>query len=138
MSCSTCDANRDPAVNQRLHAALRELFLTRSAAEWEDDRQPGRRCHRLRPHRRGVAPHDRTRRSIGAVVRLGRPRAWPDLDGWAACAPRRQRPAHRSGPRHLPDADRDAIMAELEGLPDARDRCTGGLSPDLLARRCRA
>ncbi len=111
------DRLKDPAANARLHARLRELFLTRSACDWET-----------------------LANSVGAVLAMVRtPRAWMQSEHarqsdaaalvedpefgptWMAGLPVQTGgcPASVRGPRHLPDADRAAILAEL-GTPNDR------------------
>jgi crotonobetainyl-CoA:carnitine CoA-transferase CaiB-like acyl-CoA transferase len=101
-----------PDVNERLHARLRELFLTKSAEEWE----------RIGNEAGGAIAFVRTpqewlrtaqARAIGAAVKLDDP-----VLGEMWCA---GTPVHlsdsRPGPpraRHLPGEDTADVLAELE------------------------
>jgi crotonobetainyl-CoA:carnitine CoA-transferase CaiB-like acyl-CoA transferase len=108
------NALKDEAVNQRLHAKLRDLFLTRTAEEWE-----------IIGNRAGAAigwarsadewidnEHARVTKT---VVQVEDPEFGPT---WMAGLPVRltATPGEVKGPRHLPNADRDAIIRELDGL----------------------
>ena len=124
-------ANREPAVNQRLHAALRDLFLTRSAAEWEEI---GNRAGAAIAWARNVqewidTPHAR---ETGAVVQVVDPELGPT---WMTGLPVRLMgsPGAPPGPRHLPDADYASVMSELDGLPVRPERSgpEAGLSQPL-------
>jgi len=64
--------NRDPHVNERLHAHLRELFLTRGAAEWEEiGNRAGAAIGFVRTPQEWI--HTEHAQQIGAVVRLDDP-----------------------------------------------------------------
>ena len=112
------DRSLDPAVNERLHARLRELFLTKSAAEWE---AIGNRAGAAIGWARSVAEWLRTphARELGAVTQLRDPELGPT---WMAGLPVRLHgsPGTPRGPRRLPDADRAGIMADLERPPPRR------------------
>jgi crotonobetainyl-CoA:carnitine CoA-transferase CaiB-like acyl-CoA transferase len=102
---------RDPAVNERLHAKLRELFLTRSAAEWEDlGNRAGAAIGFARTSAEWIATEHA--RQTGAVLQLDDPELGPT---WMAGLPVRlsATPGEAQGPRRLPDADRDEIVGEL-------------------------
>jgi crotonobetainyl-CoA:carnitine CoA-transferase CaiB-like acyl-CoA transferase len=118
---------RDPAVNQRLHAKLRELFLTKTAAEWEDI---GNRAGAAMGWCRTVSEWIQTEhaRLTGAVVQLDDPELGPT---WMAGLPNRLTgsPGAVQGPRHLPDADHAQIVSELDNL--ARPSSPPGTEPDL-------
>ena len=112
---------RNPENNQRLHAALRELFLTKSAEEWEDDQ----------PRAGGAMGFCRTTtewlhtdhaQASKAVVAAHRPGARPDLDGGAAVRSSKTRPGAPRGPRHLP-------------APTRRTCCRGSASSSRLGMR---
>lgn len=109
------DRNADPEVNQQLHARLRELFVTRSAAAWEDI---GNRAGAAIGWVRTVAEWIRTphARALGAVVQLDDPEFGPT---WMAGLPVRLTgsPGVPQGPRRRPDADHAEIVAELDRLP---------------------
>ncbi|MBV8084809.1 MAG: CoA transferase, partial [Chloroflexi bacterium] len=105
------DVNRlkDEAANQRLHARLRELFLTRTAEEWE---KVGYQAGMAMGWARSVPEWIDTdhARQIGAVVQLEDPELGPT---WMAGVP-----VHLSatdgaprGPRHKLDADRAAVLS---------------------------
>ena len=118
---------RDESVNQRLHAALRELFLTRTAAEWEAlGNRAGAAIGWARTTDEWIATDHA--RAIEAVVQLDDPKLGPT---WMAGFPVHltATPGQIKGPRHLPDADRAAILSELEShTPVAASE---GLEPDL-------
>ena len=107
--------NRDSQVNERLHARLRELFLTRGAAEWEAiGNHAGAAIGFVRTAREWIyTPHAQ---QIGAVVQLDDPELGPT---WMPGLPVQlgETPSAPQGPRHLADADRDEVVAELDSLP---------------------
>jgi len=107
--------NREPEVNQRLHARLRELFLTRTAAAWEElGNKAGAAIGFARPTTEWI--HTEHAQQIGAVVQLDDPELGPT---WMAGLPVHltASPGAPQGPRHLPDADHAQIMAELDQQP---------------------
>jgi crotonobetainyl-CoA:carnitine CoA-transferase CaiB-like acyl-CoA transferase len=103
---------RDEAVNQELHARLRELFLTRTALEWEE---AGNRAGAAMGWARTTSEWIETdhARQICAVVELEDPEFGPT---WMAGMPVHltATPGSPKGPRHLPDADRDDVVRELD------------------------
>jgi crotonobetainyl-CoA:carnitine CoA-transferase CaiB-like acyl-CoA transferase len=108
------NALKDEAVNQRLHAKLRDLFLTKTAVEWE---QIGNRAGAAIGWARSAdewidAEHARVTQT---VVQVEDPEFGPT---WMAGLPVRltATPGEVKGPRHLPDADHDAIIRELDTL----------------------
>ncbi len=108
---------RDEKVNQQLHARLRELFLTRTAAEWEEvGNRAGAAMGWARTTDEWIATDHA--RQLRAVVQLDDPEFGPT---WMAGLPVHLTvtPGSPQGPRHLPDADHDAVISELEGLPAA-------------------
>ncbi|HEY1298347.1 MAG TPA: CoA transferase, partial [Chloroflexota bacterium] len=114
---------RDETVNQQLHARLRELFLTRTAAEWEElGNRAGAAMGWARTTDEWIAADHA--RQIRAVVELEDPEFGPT---WMAGLPVHltATPGQPRGPRHLPDADHLAILKELEGMPDPADPPTG-------------
>jgi crotonobetainyl-CoA:carnitine CoA-transferase CaiB-like acyl-CoA transferase len=119
---------KDPEVNRRLHERLRELFLTRTAEEWE---AIGNRAGAAIGFARTVSEWIGTEhaRQTGAVVQLDDPELGPT---WMAGLPVRlsETPGEPRGPRHLPDADRMRIIAELE---QAGDRPAGTAAEPELA-----
>jgi len=108
---------RDETANQRLHARLRELFLTRSAAEWEElGNRAGAAIGWARTTDEWIATAHA--REIGAVVQVEDPDLGPT---WMAGLPVHltATPGTVKGPRRLPDADHAAILQELEALQPA-------------------
>jgi crotonobetainyl-CoA:carnitine CoA-transferase CaiB-like acyl-CoA transferase len=107
--------NKDPDVNQRLHEKLGELFLTRSAAEWEEiGNRAGASIGWARTATEWL--HTAHARKLGAVVQLEDPELGPT---WMAGLPVRltKSPGEIKTPRHLPDADHSAVIDELDHLP---------------------
>ncbi|HLF80029.1 MAG TPA: CoA transferase, partial [Dehalococcoidia bacterium] len=106
--------NRDPEVNKRLHAKLRELFLTKSAAEWEEI---GSKAGAAIGWARNTSEwlHTPHAQALGAVTQLNDPELGP---AWMAGLPVRltETPGAPQGPRHLPDADHASVVAELDSL----------------------
>jgi crotonobetainyl-CoA:carnitine CoA-transferase CaiB-like acyl-CoA transferase len=104
---------QDEAANQRLHARLRELFLTRTAAEWEE---LGNRAGAAIGWARSVNEWIQTEhaRKICAVVEVDDPEFGPT---WMAGLPVRltETLGLPKGPRHLPDEDHAEIVADLDG-----------------------
>ncbi len=104
---------RNPDNNRQLHERLTELFLTRSAAEWETlGNEAGAALAFIRKPSEWIATeHART---SGAVIQLSDPELGPT---WMPGLPVHATgsPGSVRGPRHLPDADRASILAELEG-----------------------
>jgi crotonobetainyl-CoA:carnitine CoA-transferase CaiB-like acyl-CoA transferase len=121
------EKNRAPDVNQRLHTKLRELFLTKSAAEWEEI---GNRSGAAIGWARNVNEwiHTPHAQALGAVTQLNDPELGPT---WMAGLPVRltETPGSPQGPRHLPDADRASALSELDGL--APKAAPDGAEPDL-------
>lgn len=106
------DRNRDPKVNERLHARLRELFLTRPAAEWEEiGNRAGAAIALVRTAQEWL--HTEHARQIGAVVQLDDPVFGPTwMPGLAVHLT--ASPGAPQGPRHLADADREDVLTELD------------------------
>jgi crotonobetainyl-CoA:carnitine CoA-transferase CaiB-like acyl-CoA transferase len=103
---------RDETLNQRLHAKLRELFLTKTAPEWEE---LGNRAGAAIGWCRSVDEWIETEhaRKLGAVIELDDPELGPT---WMAGLPVKLS-ATQSGPkspRHLPGADNNSVIAELD------------------------
>src|SRR5262245_20965404 len=121
------DRNADPRVNEQLHAKLRELFLTRSAAAWEEI---GNHAGAAIGWARTVAEWIRTphAQELDAVVQLDDPELGPT---WMAGLPVRLTgsPGAPRGPRRRPDDDHAAIVAELDRLPPRPLRAAA--EPDL-------
>src|SRR5579859_4508731 len=105
---------RDEAINQQLHARLRELFLTRPAREWEEI---GNRAGAAMGWARNTTEwiHTDHAQQLRAVVQLDDPEFGPT---WMAGLPVHltATPGEPRGPRHLPDADHGEILSELEGF----------------------
>src|SRR5690606_30013723 len=113
------DPNRlkDESVNQQLHARLRELFLTKTAAEWE---RIGNRAGTAIGWARSAQEwlQDEHARAIEAVTEVNDPVLGPTRMAGVPVKLTRS-PGKIGGPRHAPDADREAILAELEALEEA-------------------
>jgi len=108
---------RDEPLNQRLHARLRELFLTRTAAEWEEiGNKAGAAIGWCRTVDEWIDTDHA--REIGAVAELDDPEYGPT---WMAGVPVQlsATPGGPRGPRHLPDADRENVLAGLNGASPA-------------------
>jgi crotonobetainyl-CoA:carnitine CoA-transferase CaiB-like acyl-CoA transferase len=106
----------DPAVNAHLHERLRELFLTRSASEWEMlANAAGAVLAMVRTPREWLASTHA--RQTGAATQVNDPEFGPT---WMAglAVQTGDCPARVRGARHLPDADRAEILAELEDSPE--------------------
>jgi crotonobetainyl-CoA:carnitine CoA-transferase CaiB-like acyl-CoA transferase len=120
---------RDEAANQQLHARLRELFLTRTACEWEElGNRAGAAIGWARTTSEWIATgHARV---INAVVQLEDPELGST---WMAGLPVHltATPGAPRGPRHLPDADHDTILAELNSRSSASASTMNGVEPDL-------
>ncbi|HXZ65322.1 MAG TPA: CoA transferase, partial [Streptosporangiaceae bacterium] len=123
-------ATARPEVNARLHARLREEFLTRTAAEWE---AIGNAAGAAIGFIRTPAEWIRTEhaRQIGAVTEV----ADPELGAiWCAGLPVALSafPGPRPAPRRLPGADTDAVLAELAEQADGPPpEIAAGDEPDL-------
>jgi crotonobetainyl-CoA:carnitine CoA-transferase CaiB-like acyl-CoA transferase len=103
---------RDESVNQQLHARLRELFLTRTAREWEElGNRAGAAIGWARTTTEWI--HTDHAQHIRAVVQVEDPELGPT---WMAGLPVHlsASPGAVRGPRHLPDADHAAIVSELD------------------------
>ena len=103
---------RDEHTNQQLHARLRELFLTRPAAEWEAlGRQAGAALAQVRTTEEWITTEQA--QAMGAVVQLDDPVYGPT---WMAglAVHLAATPGAPRGPRHLTDADHVAIVRELD------------------------
>lgn len=118
---------RDDSVNHKLHARLRELFLTRAAREWEEI---GNRAGAAVAWARTTTEWIETdhARETGAVVRMEDPQFGPT---WMAGLPVHltATPGAPKGPRHQPNADQDAVVRELDGLSARAPN--SGPEPDL-------
>ncbi len=131
---------RDPAVNQELHARLRELFLTRPAHEWEKlGNDAGAAIGMVRTVEEWL--HTGHARAIDAVTELDDPELGPTtmagLPVQLSATP--GAPGHA---RHLPDADRTSVLAELDSLaqlaprrPPGEGRSEGSLDNPLQGLR---
>jgi len=104
---------REEGLNEALHARLRELFLTRTAEEWE---AIGNRAGAAIGWCRTVDEWIETKhaRKAGAVMQLDDPELGPT---WMAGLPVKlsATPGAPQGRRHLPDADHASVVAELDG-----------------------
>jgi crotonobetainyl-CoA:carnitine CoA-transferase CaiB-like acyl-CoA transferase len=107
--------NARPEVNERLHARLREEFLTRTAAEWEEvGGTAGAAIGFIRTPAEWIGT-EQARRSR-AVVRV----TDPELGAiWCAGLPvgLSEFPDSRVRPRRPAGADTAAVLAELAELP---------------------
>ncbi|MBV8084595.1 MAG: CoA transferase [Chloroflexi bacterium] len=105
----------EPELSQRLVKKLTELFLTRPAAEWEQLAHKARAPLSFIRTTAEWIGNDHARAS-NAVVQVNDPELGPT---WMAGLPVHTTgtPVVPSEPRHLPDADRAAILAELDSLP---------------------
>jgi crotonobetainyl-CoA:carnitine CoA-transferase CaiB-like acyl-CoA transferase len=107
--------NATPEVNERLHARLREEFLTRSAAEWEElGNTAGAAIGFIRTPAEWIGT-EQARRSH-AVTRV----TDPELGAvWCAGVPvlLSEFPDPRPRPRRLAGADTAAVLAELAQAP---------------------
>jgi crotonobetainyl-CoA:carnitine CoA-transferase CaiB-like acyl-CoA transferase len=117
----------DESKNQMLHAKLRELFLTKTAEEWERiGNIAGAAIGWCRTVQEWIDTEHA--RAIKAVVELEDPELGTT---WMAGMPCELMgsPGEVQGARHLPDADRESILSELDTLPK-RGVATGS-EPDL-------
>jgi crotonobetainyl-CoA:carnitine CoA-transferase CaiB-like acyl-CoA transferase len=108
-------ANASPAVNERLHAALRAEFLTRTAAEWEElGNAAGAAIGFIRTPAEWIGTaHARATHAVTQVTDPG----LGDL--WCAGVPvlLSDFPDPRPRPRRLPGADTAEVLAELDHWP---------------------
>lgn len=123
-------SNASPAVNERLHARLREEFLTRTAAEWEQlGNAAGAAIGFIRTPAEWIGTEQARR--AHAVTRLDD----PGLGAvWCAGVPvlLSDFPDPRPRPRRLAGADTAAVLAELaQAPPPARPREPAGPEPGL-------
>lgn len=128
-------ANASPAVNERLHAALREEFLSRTAAEWEElGNAAGAAIGFVRTPAEWIGTEQA--RATHAVTRVTDP-GLGDL--WCAGVPvlLSDFPDPRPRPRRPAGADTDEVLAELADRP-AREPAAGpepGLAQPLSGLR---
>jgi crotonobetainyl-CoA:carnitine CoA-transferase CaiB-like acyl-CoA transferase len=120
-------ATARPEVNERLHARLREEFLTRTAAEWEElGNAAGAAIGFIRTPAEWIATEHA--RKTGAVAEVTDPELGPI---WCAGVPvaLSEFPDRAVLPRRAPGADTAEVLRELA---DLRPRRTGpGTEPDL-------
>jgi crotonobetainyl-CoA:carnitine CoA-transferase CaiB-like acyl-CoA transferase len=123
-------ANARPEVNERLHAALREQFLTRTAAEWEElGNAAGAAIGFIRTPQEWIATEHA--RASGAVAQVNDPELG---DIWCAGVPvaLSEFPRPRPRPRRPAGADTADVLAELAATPDeAPVAVPAGPEPDL-------
>ncbi len=108
-------ATARPEVNERLHARLREEFMTRTAAEWEEiGNAAGAAIGFIRTPAEWISTEHA--RQIHAVVPVTDPELGPV---WCAGLPvaLSEFPDPQPVARHLPGSDTDAVLAELADLP---------------------
>jgi crotonobetainyl-CoA:carnitine CoA-transferase CaiB-like acyl-CoA transferase len=111
-------ANAKPEVNEKLHAALREQFLTKTAAEWEEiGNAAGAAIGFIRTPQEWIAT-DHARAS-GAVAQVTDPELG---ETWTAGIPvaLSDFPHPRPRPRRPAGADTAAVLAELGTASPAR------------------
>lgn len=120
---------RDPHLRREFRQRLRSLFLTRTAQEWEDAiNRAGGPTAMVRSSAEWLAsPQARQR---GTVVQLDDPVLGPT---WMAGVQ-----AHLSGSpgeireaRHLPDADREVILAQLDAAEAEAPVSSGAMESHL-------
>jgi crotonobetainyl-CoA:carnitine CoA-transferase CaiB-like acyl-CoA transferase len=121
-------SNARPEVNERLHAALRAEFLTRTAAEWEElGNAAGAAIGFIRTPAEWIGTeHARQTRAVARVTD-------PELgDIWCAGVPvaLSEFPDRSPRPRRPAGADTAAVLAELDGQPAPPARAPGP-EPDL-------
>ncbi len=124
-------ANASPVVNERLHARLREEFLTRTAAEWEElGNAAGAAIGFIRTPAEWIATVQ-ARRSH-AVTRV----TDPELGAvWCAGVPvlLSDFPDPRPGPRRPAGADTADVLAELAQAPPQARPARGAAGTGLAA-----
>jgi len=108
-------SNARPEVNERLHAALREEFLTRTAAEWEElGNAAGAAIGFIRTPAEWIGTdHARRSHAVASVTD-------PELGAiWCAGVPvaLSEFPDPAVRPRRPAGADTAAVLAELAGQP---------------------
>jgi crotonobetainyl-CoA:carnitine CoA-transferase CaiB-like acyl-CoA transferase len=128
-------ANARPEVNERLHAALREEFLTRTAAEWEElGNAAGAAIGFIRTPQEWIGTEHA--RASGAVTQVSDPELGST---WCAGVPvaLSEFPRPRPRPRRPAGADTAGVLAELaaalpDGPPDGGPAAApAGPEPDL-------
>jgi crotonobetainyl-CoA:carnitine CoA-transferase CaiB-like acyl-CoA transferase len=124
-------ANARPEVNERLHTALREQFLTRTAAEWEElGNAAGAAIGFIRTPQEWIGTEHA--RASGAVTRVSDPEFG---DTWCAGVPvaLSEFPGPRPRPRRPAGADTADVLAELASAagPDTGQAEAAGPEPDL-------
>jgi crotonobetainyl-CoA:carnitine CoA-transferase CaiB-like acyl-CoA transferase len=121
--------NRDPEINKRLHARLRALFLTKTAAEWE---AIGNAAGVAIGFARKTSEWIKTEhaQTTGAVVQVDDPEFGAT---WTAGLPIRltESPGAARGPRQLPDGGRAAVLDSLDRSRPAIDAKEPSLSHPL-------
>ena len=125
--------NANPEVNERLHARLREEFLTRTAAEWEElGNAAGAAIGFIRTPAEWIGTEHARR--AHAVTRV----TDPEFGAlWSAGVPvlLSEFPDPRSRPRRPAGADTAAVLAELAGAPAPAGPARGAPGPALAGRR---
>jgi crotonobetainyl-CoA:carnitine CoA-transferase CaiB-like acyl-CoA transferase len=108
-------SNARPEVNERLHAALRAEFLTRTAAEWEEiGNAAGAAIGFVRTPAEWIGTeHARRTRAVARVTDPGLGDIW--CAGLPVALSEFPDPAVR--PRRPAGADTAAVLAELDGEP---------------------
>jgi crotonobetainyl-CoA:carnitine CoA-transferase CaiB-like acyl-CoA transferase len=123
-------ANAKPEVNEALHAALREQFLTRTAAEWEElGNAAGAAIGFIRTPQEWIGTEHA--RASGAVAQVSDPELG---DTWCAGVPvaLSEFPGPRPRARRPVGADTADVLAELAATPDeVPATAPAGAEPDL-------
>ena len=120
------DVNRlkDESVNQALHARLRELFLTKTAPEWEAiGNKAGAAIGWARSAKEWL--HTEHAQAIEAVAQLEDPVLGTTFMAGVPVELTRSR-GKIGRPRHAPDADRHSILADLEAMPRRESPLSAG------------
>ena len=122
--------NQKPEVNERLHEHLRELFLTRSAREWEElGNEAGSAIGFVRTPAEWI--HEDHAQAIRAVAHVDDPELGPM---WMAGVPASLSEfvdGMEFAARHLPGADTNAVLDELKTMNGSRPESVSGAEPDL-------
>jgi len=122
-------SNANPEVNERLHARLREEFLTRTAAEWEElGNAAGAAIGFIRTPAEWIGTEHARR--AHAVTRVTDPEFGAI---WSAGVPvlLSEFPDPRPRPRRPAGADTAAVLAELAGAPVPAGPARGAPGPAL-------
>jgi crotonobetainyl-CoA:carnitine CoA-transferase CaiB-like acyl-CoA transferase len=120
-------ANTDPAVNARLHARLRELFATRTAAEWEEiGGSAGAAIAFIRTPAEWLATEHA--RATGASAQVTDPELGP-ISFAGLPVQLAAFPGNKPSARRMPGADTQAVLAGVGQLTPRQ--IPAGAEPDL-------